>query len=133
MYFSNELLWISVKNESLWKQNSPIDLTEEGIFISVNDEYDLNAKLSIFTKEHGSPNKIRFKDEQLSNAEQSISVTDEGIKICFSAKQQQKEKTFSLIIWIYDSMFTQLITPFGSNSYLIDLIPEMLIQTSILL
>ena len=63
------------------KAKSPIEVTEEGIVIRVNDEQSLKALVS-----------IDVTDEQLEKALPSIQVTDEGIVISSNDSQFLKAK-----------------------------------------
>ena len=71
------------KNFSIFSEHSefPIEITEEGIKICVNDEHLLNAEFPMEVTEEGISNVICFNDEHPSNAEFPIEVTEEGIEI----------------------------------------------------
>ena len=74
----------------LLKAFSPIEVTEEGIVICVNDEQPSKAPFPIEVTEEGISNVICVNDEHPEKALFSIEATEEGIVICANDEQPEK-------------------------------------------
>lgn len=89
--------------------HSSIELTEEGIIISFNDEQFLKTEFQIFATDWGI--FIFVKDEQLKKAFSLIATTDGGITILVNDLHSSNE-----IESTHESIFAYLLSLFWQNS-----------------
>ena len=75
-----------VSDEHFINADFPIDLTDDGIDISVNDEHSIKEEFLIKVTDEGIINF--FNDLHLPNEFSHISVTEEGIEISVNEEQQ---------------------------------------------
>ena len=66
---------------------TPIEVTEEGIFIFINDEQPKKASRLIDVTDEGCSNDTFSSDEQDKKTPSDIVVIEEGIVICFKEEQ----------------------------------------------